>query len=183
MAFPSQSQIDIIATKILLDAKEALLRLQAWNNEIAGAAEKTKFLKEVVKATAQQMNGDFKAAAAAVSKFANSLNINPQLIRKIGKDLQIIDNIAQKSLGGMAQKSVEASARMTLLSNAIQMMATRGRVSIDQVVSSLRTLNAASGSRFGKLGFSDANIVQAGQMAQKTATQLKEVGKAGAEAA
>src|SRR5512139_515748 len=132
MTLPSQSQIDVIATQILLDAKQALTTLKGWNNSIKESQDKLKLFKELIKSTAAQMNGDFNAATAAVAKFSSALNINPAMIRKVGKDLKELDSIAQKSLGQVSQKTMESSARMTLLSNAIQSMAIKGKLSIEQ---------------------------------------------------
>jgi hypothetical protein len=182
MTLPSQSQIDVIATQILLDAKQALTALKGWNNSIKDSQDKMRLFKELIKSTATQMNGDFGAATAAVAKFSNALNVNPALVRKIGKDLKELDAIAQKSLGQLSQKTMESSARMALLSNAIQSMAVKGKLSIDQVVSSLRTLNSSTGTKMGKLGFSDRNIAEAGVVAKKTASSIKEVGSASEQA-
>lgn len=98
MAFPSQQQIDIIATQILLDTKQALQSLRAWNNSITDGEVKMRLFKELIRSTATQMNGDMKAATASVTKFASALNVNPTAIRSVGKDLQDAAN-AGKTAG------------------------------------------------------------------------------------
>lgn len=176
--FPGQGEIDLIATQILFDAKEAISSLKGWNLSVTEAADKIKLFKELIKSTAAQVNGDMKLATAAVQRFSSALGINPSVVAKIGKDLQTIDAIAQKSLGDISSKSLESSARMTLLSNAIQAMAKTGKVSIDQVVASLRTLNSSTGTKFGKLGFSDQDIAKSGEAAKQAAKEVENVGKA-----
>ena len=119
MAFPSQQQIDIIATQILLDTKQALLSLKAWNNSVTDGQAKIRLLKELVKSTAAQMDGDFKRAAAAVNKFAAALNINPAVIRQIGADLQGAGQAGQKagdSMEGAFKRTFSAvnAARIAL---------------------------------------------------------------------
>lgn len=86
MAFPSQEKIDIIATQILLYSQQALTSLKAWNNTVTDAQAKVRLLKELIKATAKQMNGDMRGATSAVAKFSNALNVNPAIIRKIGNE-------------------------------------------------------------------------------------------------
>jgi hypothetical protein len=182
MAFPSQQQIDVIATQILLDTKQALLELQGWNNSIKDGAIKMKLFQKLIEETAKKMGGDFKSATAAVARFSSVLGVSPVAVRKLGKSLTDLDKIAQKSLGGVSQGSASASARITLLGNAIQSMAARSKMSIDQVVASLRTLNASTGTKFGKLGFSDVEITKAGNAAKQTGAQLTQAGQAGQKA-
>src|SRR3990167_692285 len=96
MAFPTGEQIDIIATKILFDAKEALLQLKGWQNSIEEGANRTLFFKEIVKGVAREAGINFKEAAKAVGKFAKALGINPVLLRSIGKELDAIASMATK---------------------------------------------------------------------------------------
>lgn len=173
---PPQDPVDIIATQILFDAKAALANLKNFNENIADSGKKVAMLKNIISAVSQQIGGDLKAATAAVQRFGNAFTgINPQLIKGIGKELQLLDNIAKKSLGEMSGKTLESSTRMTLLSNAIQQMAVKGKTSIDQVVRSLQMLNASTGKsyQFGKLGFSQDDIANAGNRAKQSQVQLQ----------
>lgn len=97
MTFPSQKQIDVIATQILLDAKQALATLKAWNNSITDGTAKVRLFKELIKSTATQMNGDFKAATSAVTKFSSALGTNPALVRQVGKELQNAGNAGKSA--------------------------------------------------------------------------------------
>lgn len=182
---PPNDPIDIIATQILFDAKGALAELKKFNADVTDSGKKITALKSIIAKVSQQMGGDLKGATAAVQKFGNAFTgINPQLIKTIGKELQLLDNIAKKSLGDMSGKTLESSTRMTLLSNAIQQMAAKGKISIDQVTRSLQMLNASKGTQFqfGKLGFSPDEINKAGQAAQATANSLDQVNKKAKEA-
>ena len=172
----SQDPIEIIATKILFDAASALKEMQNFNKQVDDSGKKITHLKNIISAVSKQMGGDLKSATAAVQKFANSVTgINPQLVKGIGKELQLLDNIAKKSLGAVSGQSLTANTRMSLLSNAIQQMAIKGKTSIDEVVRSLQMLNATGGKgyQFGKLGFSPDDIDKAGAMAQANASNQK----------
>lgn len=72
MAFPN-SEINLIAAKILVDAQGALEHLRAMSASTDSATERLQILKEVVKKTAAQMGGDFKKATAEVRAFAGAL--------------------------------------------------------------------------------------------------------------
>lgn len=173
---PPSDPVDIIATQILFDAKSALANLKNFNESVTDSGKKIAVLKNIIAAVSKQIGGDLKTAEAAVRRFANAFSgINPELIKGIGKELQLLDNIAKKSLGDIGGKSLESSARVAILSNAIQQMAIKGKTSIDQVVRSLQMLNASSGKayQFGKLGFSQDDIVKAGEAAKQGQIQLQ----------
>lgn len=88
MALP-QTTIDIIATRILLDAKSALASLQEFSDGATTARERIDFLKRVIKSAAAQMGGDFKKAEAAVRSFAGSLSgIKASEISQAGRELR-----------------------------------------------------------------------------------------------
>lgn len=104
MASPNQQQIEVISTKILFDAKEAIKMIKMWNTEIKNSADKVAQLKALISATAKQMDGDIRGVTQAVSSFSKALETNPTMIRNIGKELQNLQpavNSASNSFSSM----------------------------------------------------------------------------------
>lgn len=68
-----ETEIDIIATKVLLDAREALLALTALGKGIKDAGSRIDGLQQLITSLAGKLNGDFDAAEAAVRRFAGAI--------------------------------------------------------------------------------------------------------------
>jgi hypothetical protein len=151
-------KITVLAAEILFRTQDALEKLKRLDSALGSTAEKIKFLKDLIKQVAAEMKGDLQGAVAAVSSIASKAGINPNLVKSIGKELQLFDGIAKKTLGGVETQTAGAATRMTLLGNAIQQMAIKGKTSIEQVVATLRLLNESKGTQFGKFGFTDKEL-------------------------
>lgn len=92
--------IDIIASQILLDAKQALINLANFNTQVTDSVKRVEILKKIITAVAAKMGGDLKKAEAAVRSFANSLTgIKPAEVAQAGKELKQLGDRAEDGLG------------------------------------------------------------------------------------
>jgi hypothetical protein len=185
MAIPYSNQdIDLIATKIVLDAREAMNRLAAFSKSTTDAQQRLDVLKRIVAATAAQMGGDLGKAEKAVRQFANSLTgIRVAEIKQVSRELRQIDASTKAAFAGLGAAPTNVSARINILAQAIKNFSVQGKISIEQVTQSLIRMNAAAKpGTFGKLGFSNQDILRAGQAAQQLGAQVKQVGSSSIQA-
>lgn len=117
---PAQDPIDIIATQILFDAKSALANLKKFNEEVTDSGKRVKILKDIIRATAGQIGGDFKKAEAHVKSFANSLTkIKASEVSQAGKELQNLGNRSesafQKAITGVNAFRIALGALISML--------------------------------------------------------------------
>lgn len=97
---PPQDPIDIIATQILFDAKQALANLQNFNKNVTDSGQRVRILKDIISATASKIGGDFKKAEASVKSFANSLTkIKAVEVAQAGKELTQLGNRGESAFG------------------------------------------------------------------------------------
>lgn len=134
---PPNQAVDIIATKILIDAKGATETLKAFSKEVTTAQAKLTAIKQLISAVSRQMNGDLKGATAAVQRFSKALDVNPAAIRSVGNELRNVGQASQQ-----AGKAAEGSfARLTAGANiariAIGTLVAQGLFLLQQAVVSV----------------------------------------------
>lgn len=117
---PPQDPIDIIATQILFDAKSALENLKNFNKQVTDSAQRVKILKDIIRATASQLGGDFKKAEASVKSFANSLTkIKATEVAQAGKEIQNLgnrsENAFQKAITGVNAFRIALGALISMI--------------------------------------------------------------------
>ncbi len=95
-----QTEIDIIATQILVDARSAMESLKQFNAQVTDTAARVDTLKGIISSVGNQMGGDLGKAQQAVSKFANSLTgIKSAEIKQAGMELRGIGDAGESAFG------------------------------------------------------------------------------------
>lgn len=139
MTFP-ESEVNIIATKILVDTQGAIATLQSLVGTIENSADRIKVLKEIIKKTASAMGGDIKKATAEVKQFTGAVTgvsgkdvslAGRWAFEETSKELQAVIE-RQKRLGVEQEKTGAASSKRSaeLLSAGQRIIALREKENI-----------------------------------------------------
>jgi len=139
MAIP-ENDINVIATKIIVDTKVAVSEIQRLVGTIESSADRISVIKEIIKKTASNMGGSIKEATKEVREFAGAITgisskeVNlagrMALEETSGKLQSVIDK--EKQLGIEQQKVAVAGSQTSrkLLAEEEKLIAARQRENI-----------------------------------------------------
>lgn len=105
MTFP-ESEVNIIATKILVDTQGAIATLQSLVGTIENSADRIKVLKEIIKKTASAMGGSIKEATKEVREFSSTLT------GISSKEVNLAGRMALEEVSGKLQSVIDKEKQL-----------------------------------------------------------------------
>lgn len=163
--------IDVIATKILFDAKDAILALQAWNTKIDESANKLAAINATVKKGVLSATGGLKSATPDVKKFFDAMKVDPKTISNLEKVAMLRSLISStaKQMGGDIGAATSAvqkfsqslgvnPALIRQVGSEMQTAGNAGKSAFDKVFTSVHFLRIALGALASMLLF---QVIQA----------------------